>query len=356
MRSLPACPKCRKALGKDEVRRKNLDTTHGWVKYGRYRYQCSRCEQHYYPVDKELELSEVSQMSSKKEDELTRLSVRMPYEEAVKTYEELRGLPASCSVAHRVVQEKGKKFKGEEAEHKPLKGEGKEHVGSDGTMVNIREEGWKEVKVGAYYKTDEEGEKAEVRYAATSESREEIGKQLYELAGRPTLEQTGQMGFIGDGAEWLDEIKEEHFVKSTRILDYYHVSEYVGSLGKVFYGEGKSKEWIEEKLERIKAGEVKEVIKSLSRMKAKTNEQKEELEKTRRYFKNHADHMKYDEYKRMGFHIGSGVIEAGCKHVIGHRFKRAGMRWSRKGAEHLLCLRVAYLNDDWDRVQNSRWN
>lgn len=349
---MPACPKCRKGLGKDEVRRKSLDTTHGWVKYGRYRYQCSRCEHYYYPVDQELELSEVSQMSGKKEDELTRLSVRMPYEEAVKTYEELTGLPASVSVTHRVVQETGKKFKGEAIEHKPLKADGKEHVGSDGTMVNMRSEGWKEVKIGAYYKTDEEGEKAEVRYVGTTESREEIGKQLYELAGRPSLEQTGQMGFIADGAEWLDEIKEEHFVKSTRILDYYHVSEYVG---KVFYGE-KGKEWITDKLEQIKAGEVKDVQKSLARMKAKTGEQKEEWETTCRYLKNHEDHMKYDEYKRLGFHIGSGVIEAGCKHVIGHRFKRSGMRWSRKGAEHLLCLRVAYLNDDWGRVQNSRWN
>ena len=338
------------------MRRKSIDTTHGWVKYGRYRYECSKCGEYHYPGDKELELSEVSQMSSKKEDELTRLSVRLPYAEAVKTYEELTGLRASSSVTHRVVQETGKKFKGKAIEHKPLKGDGKEHVGSDGTMVNIREEGWKEVKVGGYYKTDKEGEKVQVRYVGTTESREEIGRQLYELTGRPGLEQTEQLGFIGDGAEWLDEIREEHFVKSTRILDYYHVSEYVGNLGKVFYGEGKGKEWIEEKLEQIKAGAVKDVEKSLRRMKAKTAEQREELEKTSRYLKNHEGHMKYDEYKRLGFHIGSGVIEAGCKYVIGHRFKRSGMRWSRKGAEHLLCLRVAYLNDDWERVQNARWN
>ena len=85
-------------------------------------------------------MSEVSQMSGKKEDELARLSVRMPYEEVVKTYEELTGLPASVSVVHRVVQEMGKEFKGEEVEYKELKAEGKEHVGSDGTMVNIRED------------------------------------------------------------------------------------------------------------------------------------------------------------------------------------------------------------------------
>jgi hypothetical protein len=343
-------------LGKDEERGKQIDTIHGWVGYSRERYECRRCKQGYYPADEELELSKESRMSQKKEDQMAKLSVRMPYEEAVKTYEELTGLGASVSVVHRVVQEKGEKFGEAKIEHKPLKGDGKEHVGSDGTMVNIREEGWKEVKIGAYYKTDAEGEKEEVRYAATTASREEIGKQLYALAGRPNLEQTGQMGFIGDGAEWLEEIRQEHFVKSTRIVDFYHVSEYIGNLGKIFYGEKKGKEWIEEKLAQIKAGGVKDVQESLGRMKAKTDEQKEELEKTRRYLKNHKEHMKYDEYKRMGFHIGSGVIEAGCKHVIGHRFKRAGMRWSRKGAKHLMCLRVAYLNEDWERVQNSRWN
>ena len=89
MRWLPACPECRRGLGKDEVRKRHIDTVHGWVGYERYRYECSECGKSYYPADKELELSEESRMSPKKEEELTRLSVRMPYEEAQKTYEEL---------------------------------------------------------------------------------------------------------------------------------------------------------------------------------------------------------------------------------------------------------------------------
>ena len=353
-----ACEKCRIAIGKEKVRDKHLDTTHGYVGYGRYRYQCSKCKGYYYPADKELELSKKTRMSPKKEEQLVKLSVHMAYEQAERTYEELTGLPASKSGAQRVVQGFGEKInEGQEKVHyKMIKGEGKEHVGSDGTMVNIRQEGWKEIKIGAYYKVDEEREKTQVRYAATTGSREEIGKQLYELAGRPSLEQTAEMGFIGDGAEWLDEIQQEHFVKSTRIVDYYHVSEYIGNLGKTFYGEKKGEEWIEGKLEQIKTGAVKEVEKSLGRMKAKTIEQKEELKTALRYLKNHGDHMKYDEYQRMGFHIGSGVIEAGGKHVIGDRFKRAGMRWSRAGAKNLLALRVAYLNGDWENVQQALHN
>ena len=244
------------------MRGKQLDTTQGWLEYERYRYKCRKCKRWYYPADEELELSEESQMSRKKEDQLAKLCARMPYEEAVATYEELTGQRVARVSAHRVVQKMGKKMSQgtkQGVKHKEIKGVGKEQVGSDGTMVNMRGEGWKEVKVGAYYKVDEEGEKTEVRYVATSESREEIGKQLYELTGRPSLEQTAEMGFIGDGAEWLDEIQQEHFVKSTRIVDYYHVSEYVGNLGRIFYGEEKGRKWIEEKLEQIKAGGVKEV-------------------------------------------------------------------------------------------------
>ncbi len=234
-----ACERCRIALGKDEVRGKHLDTIHGWVEYGRYRYYCSQCKSYHYPADKELELSEKGRMSARKEDQLARLSVRMVYEEVEKTYEELTGLPASRTGAPKVVQRFGEEQRksGAEVRYKAVKGKGKEHVGSDGTMVNIRGEGWKEVKVGAYYKTDEEREKEDVRYVATTGSREEIGRQLYELTGRPSMEKTKEMGFIGDGAEWLEDLRKEHFLKSTGIVDFYHVSEYVGNLGRAFYGE-----------------------------------------------------------------------------------------------------------------------
>lgn len=352
------CEKCRIVLGKDEVREIHLDTTHGYVKYGRYRYRCCKCEEHYYPADNELELSKNSRMSPKKEGQVVQMSVNMTYDQVAKTYEKLTGLPASKSVAQRVVQVYGEKVIACESKviYKAVKGDGREHVGSDGTMVNIRKEGWKEVKIGSYYKVDAERKKTEVRYVATTESREEIGQQLYALAGRPTLERTAQMGFISDGAEWLEDMRKLHFIKATGILDFYHASEYVGNLGKAFYGETKKEEWIEEKLENLKAGLVKEVQKGFKRMKAKTEEQKEELEKTCRYFKNNEHKMKYDEYVQAGFHIGSGIIEAGCKHVIGNRFKRAGMRWSRLGARNLLALRVAYLNDDWENVSQAQCN
>ena len=304
-------------------------------------------------------MSAESQMSRKKEDQMAKLSARMPYEEVERTYEELTGQRASKTQAHRVVQVMGKKVLGEEKQgvrHKPLRGEWKTHVGADGVMVNIRAEGWKEVKVGAYYRVDEQREKEEVRYVATSGSREGIGEKLYELAGRPTLEESREMGFISDGAEWLENMRKEYFPKATGILDFYHAAGYVGEVGKSFYEEAEAEAWTRKKCQQLKKGKHKQLARALDKMNADRDDQREVLADAQRYFKNHGHKMKYNVYRAMGFHIGSGVIEAGCKHVVQNRFKRTGMRWSRRGCANLLALRVAYLNDDWNLVQKAQWN
>ena len=94
-------------------------------------------------------MSETGQISLKKKDSLAKLGTRMPYEEAERTYEELTGQRTSKTQAHRVVQAMGKKALAQGIRHKRLKGNGKTHVGADGVMINIRKEGWKEMKIPA---------------------------------------------------------------------------------------------------------------------------------------------------------------------------------------------------------------
>ena len=172
----------------------------------------------------------------------------------------------------------------------------------------------------------------------------------------PTMEENKDMGFISDGAQWLEDIRKNQFPKSTGILDFYHAAGYVGNVGKSFYDEKEAKDWTIKKCRQLKKGKVKQLEKVFEKMIPGTGEQREALTETQRYFKNQKHKMKYNVYRAMGYHIGSGVIEAGCKHVIQNRFKRTGMRWSRRGCENLLALRVAYLNDDWDLVRKAQWN
>lgn len=91
-------------------------------------------------------------------------------------------------------------------------------------------------------------------------------------------------------------------------------------------------------------------------MQPRTKKQKEVLENAQRYFENHGHKMDYPRYEQMGFHIGSGVAEGACKHVIQGRFKKAGMRWSRAGIQNLLPLRSLHVNQQWDVLANCQRN
>jgi len=52
--------------------------------------------------------------------------------------------------------------------------------------------------------------------------------------------------------------------------------------------------------------------------------------------------MRYNEFRKQGLFVGSGVIEAGCKSVIGSRMKQSGMEWSVHGANSIISLRCMY--------------
>jgi hypothetical protein len=250
---------------------------------------------------------------------------------------------------HRSVQRLGSKLKENDPELPRLSGDGKRHATGDGVMVNIREEGWKEAQVGAIYEVDESREATEVLYAMGLSERRQLGDKLYRMSGSPDADETGRMAFVSDAASWLDEIQQQHFPFSTRIVDQWHACEYEWKAGNEFYGIGnkEAKEWGEEKVRQLKAGKQNALQRALSQLKPKTKRQREALKDIRRYFKNHGSKMDYPRYKRKGFHVGSGVAEGACKHVIQGRFKKAGMRWSRLGINNLLPLRSLHINDQW---------
>lgn len=347
-------------MGRDRLRSRQVDTVHGWVEYRRVRYFCCRCEQYSYPLDEVLRVREGVSMSQKKESQVALLSVHMPYEEVEKVYEELRGYRVSKSTAQRRVQTLGEEVRVSQIEVHAGEGptDGKRQITADGAMVYFREEGWKEVKVGACYKVDEERSAKQVVYTATVGSRETLGERLYELAGKPSWEETQAMGFVSDGASWLGEMRAMYFPKSTEILDFYHVCEYVWEVARSFYGEDtpKTKQWADAKVEQLRKGDRRKIEQSLSQMRPRIKKQRECLQGTQRYFTNHGHKMDYPRYEKMGFHIGSGIAEAACKHVIQSRLKRTGMRWSKEGAENILHLRVLYLNRQWEQLEKFQMN
>lgn len=354
----PSCPDCKIALGKEREIERHVDTAEGYVGYERMRYKCHKCGRGFYPLDLSLELSTRSRMSQKKERLLARLAARLPYEEAKAVYEELSYQKTGSMTIHRTAQALGQKLRQTPPAVVLAAPEDKRHVTADGAMIHIRGEGWKEALVGAVYEVDESREATEIVYTARLGNREALGQDLYRLAGQPESEASKGMAFIADGANWLDEIQQMQFPLAIRIIDQWHAREYLWDLSNEFYeqGTGKAQGWAKEKVQLLKKNKQQCLKLAFCRMAPKTKKQREILRDTKRYFKNHGHQMNYPLYRRLGFHIGSGVAEGACKHVIQSRFKRAGMRWSRPGAENLLALRSLHVNDKWDLLANYQRN
>ena len=160
---------------------------------------------------------------------------------------------------------------------------------------------------------------------------------------------------VGDGAEWIWN-RAAQYVNRCEILDYWHALEYAWGFARLRDGEGSQQadRWVRQLGEDLRAGKVDQVISRLRKMRPKTRELQECLEGLIRYYSANSTRMRYDEYLRLGYGIGSGCVESAHKQVVHARFRQAGMRWSEAGARRLLALRLLLLNDDWALLDRLR--
>jgi hypothetical protein len=160
---------------------------------------------------------------------------------------------------------------------------------------------------------------------------------------------------VGDGAEWIWN-RASMFVRRCEILDFWHALEHAWGFAQLRYGEGSAQadRWVHQIAEDLRAGKVQEVIARLKRVRPKTPELRESLLALIRYYSENAGRMRYDEYLRLGYGIGSGAVESAHKQVVHARFRQAGMRWSEAGARRLLALRLLLLNEDWALLDRLR--
>ena len=83
---------------------------------------------------------------------------------------------------------------------------------------------------------------------------------------------------------------------------------------------------------------------------------KDEADKELGYFLTNAPRMRYHWFRSRGLFVGSGVVEAGCKAVIGQRLKQSGMHWTVKGADAIITLRCAQASSQWEAICDHRHN
>ena len=153
---------------------------------------------------------------------------------------------------------------------------------------------------------------------------------------------------VGDGAEWIWH-RAPLFANVCEILDFWHALEYAWTYARLQFGEGsrQADRWARRLAHDLKAGRVLDVIARLKTLRPQSDASRTALDALITYYTDHASRMRYDEYLRLGYGIGSGAVESAHKQIVQARFRQAGMRWSALGARRLLALRLLLLNGQW---------
>ncbi len=193
-------------------------------------------------------------------------------------------------------------------------------------------------------------------YVGTYERCRSLAVILHQEAQRRGLSHAKKIVCLGDGAAWIWNNFALTFPTAIQILDFYHASEYVMEMaGQIHLGDKEKTKALYEKWKaNMKKTSPKKLISEARRLLNEHPEwselRREEIESKISYLESHSCRTNYGEYQAQGYFIGSGVIEAGCKTVVGSRLKQSGMFWSKSGAENILSMRCLYLGQDLDRV------
>jgi len=221
----------------------------------------------------------------------------------------------------------------------------------------------RESKLGCVFTqttVDEEGrplrDEASTSYVGAIETADDFAKRIYAEAKRRGIDRAREVAVLGDGASWIWNIADECFPGAVQIIDLYHAREHYWGAGKVVLENNKEalNKWSEKRRSELDNGDVENVIKAIKQLSPSSEKGKEVCEKAVNYFEKNKERMRYDVFRKRGFFIGSGVLEAGCKTVISQRLKQSGMHWSVIGANNIIALRCCFLSNRWEDFWESR--
>ena len=302
---------------------------------------------------------------------LGRTAAQLPYLESSQQVAELAGIKVDPSQIQRLVQLLGPPAQARLA-HLPgpaAKTVPQFYVSVDGTgvpMVAEELEGragrgpdgkakTREVKLAALFTQstlDAQGQPVRdprsTTYLGNFARCDDFGLLVRQAALERGLAQAQQVIFLGDGAPWVWEIARTCFPQAAQVLDYYHASEHVVSLAKAVYADpGSAHNWAIRWQSLLYDSQLDVLLAEVRAFAGAAPA--DSIQKELDYLETNRNRMDYRRYREQGWFIGSGVVEAGCKRVIGQRLKQSGMFWTEAGATAVISLRCALLSvGGWD--------
>jgi len=358
-------------------RNKHFQTALGGMTLERAYYHCEACHAGFCPRDRALGLQETS-LSSAITRMVARAASMVSFAEASELMGELAGVPVDPKRVERTAEALGREVA--EDERRVVESEAPTaptlYLGLDGTGVPVRaseRQGRKGKQPDGSAKTREvklvtvwsaEGKDAQgvpardpgsVSYSAALESAasrdtddrpSEFAQRVDREARRRGFDRAKRHVVLGDGAPWIWNLTEELFPGAIQIVDIFHAKGHLWDVAKAIYGPGNElgEHWAKQRRDELDEGKISAILAAL-RAHAPTND---EARKCLAYIIRNRNRMRYPEFRAQGICVSTGVVEAGCRVVVGTRLKRAGMHWTVAGADAIIALRCCKLSDRFE--------
>ncbi len=368
-----------------ELRSKTILTAVGQVRISRPYYLCSHCHDGQFPADVELDIQDTESSPGVRRMEAV-LGQEAPFDQGRQRLKLLAGLEVTTKSVERTAEAIGADIAaGQQKQieramqldlpivvgepipflYVQMDGTGvpvvkKETVGRAGKTAG-QPAHTREVKLGCVFTQttwDQEGfalrDPDSTTYVGAIETAEEFGKRLYLEAWRRGWSRALKKVVMGDGSVWIWNQADLYFPGAMQIVDLYHAREHLWELARKLFPHDPAwqKRWMMIHQDWLDNGRIKKLVTSLQSTQTSSAELSEKLGTEAEYFRRNARRMRYPKFRRLHLFVGTGVMEAGCKTVVGSRFKQSGMFWSVRGVNAILALRCCYLNgqfeDYWD--------
>ena len=370
-----------------ELRTRPILTAVGWAEVTRPYYLCPHCHTGQFPADAELDI-EHTEFSPGVRRMHALVGQAAPFQRGREQMQLLAGLEVTAKAVERNAEAIGEDIaQHEQAEiqravqldlpivlgdpvpilYVQMDGTGvpvvkKETTGRPG-KVQGQPAHTREAKLGCVFSQttwDKEGfairDPASTTYTGAIETAEGFGKRIYLEAWNRGWSHAAKKVVLGDGAEWIWNLAGLHFPGAIQIVDLYHARQHLWDLARKLYPNDASaqKKWMSLHQKRwLDNGKIEKLVASLRAIVSTDADLLDQLRTQADYFETHAERMRYLKFRRQHLFVGSGVIEAGCKTVIGSRLKHSGMFWTLRGANAIIALRCSHLNgrfeDYWER-------
>lgn len=215
----------------------------------------------------------------------------------------------------------------------------------------------REVKLGCVFTSagvDKENrpirDQASTTYTGAIETAAEFARRIYREAFQRGWPRARIKVVLGDGAVWIWNLAAEQFPGAILIVDFYHASEHLHKLSRSLFpsDDAARRAWTTSAVDLLDKGEIQSLVAVLRSLVSERPELAGKLETEAEYFGCNADKMRYPEFRAQGLFVGSGVIEAGCKTVIGSRLKQSGMFWTVEGANRIIALRCCRISGKFE--------